>query len=586
MPFEEYTPIIGKNLLDSLVLKLYSESLSIYREYIQNACDSIYEAVKKGILESVDKGCVAITIKPHLKRVSIRDNGTGISTENAVSTLMDIYHGSKDGITSAGQYGIGRLSGGGYCRKLIFATSVKGEDKETRLTIDVERLRSILKDDNDDRSAEDIMKEICSVDYSIAVSNDHYLEVTLEDVFLHQEKLLDVEVVKKYVQLVAPIDYTVSFKQLMKCSCNNEWSSEEAKRIRHINVSVNEDIDIKKGYGYVIKSTGDAIESLRFFRVEDRNFGQLAWGWYAVTPFTVAIPETDPMRGIQLRKHNIALDRSFVDKLFSETRGNSYFYGEIFINNNNIVPNSGRDGLAPSAEAEALSECLKKYFKTLKATYTLANTLKNRLKDLREALEKFYGTNFRTDVERKTLVSEVSKYRREFVSKTDHNVEEKNDVGRIYLYKYQNEEFKDGKSIATCAEEIIAFNSDNIETQTQHTYSDVEKTELHLPDEPTSSTEKTIKAQDDLTSSIKENEPEPKGSEVTSHEKVVLLKDPIEEHSIIKDEYQILEDYGYDQGAINVIRKAYGFVMTSCPKHLKGEMREIINKAIGLLKDN
>ena len=41
---------IGKNILDNLTTGMYSDSRVIYREYIQNACDQIDLAVKKGIL--------------------------------------------------------------------------------------------------------------------------------------------------------------------------------------------------------------------------------------------------------------------------------------------------------------------------------------------------------------------------------------------------------------------------------------------------------------------------------------------------------------------------------------------------------
>ena len=161
MAILDYTPIVGKTQLQSLILTLYSDSRTIFREYIQNACDSIYDAVYKGVLESENQGHVAVNINPYARYITIRDNGTGIPKDKAVPTLMDIFHSGKDGINTAGQYGIGRLSGGGYCNQLIFRTSCIGEDIETELTIDVLLLKSILADDTDDRCAEEVMQEIC-----------------------------------------------------------------------------------------------------------------------------------------------------------------------------------------------------------------------------------------------------------------------------------------------------------------------------------------------------------------------------------------------------------------------------------------
>ena len=55
-------PIIGKNLLRSLMLQLYSNPRCIYREYIQNGLDAINEAVKLGILKQNKDGLVSINI--------------------------------------------------------------------------------------------------------------------------------------------------------------------------------------------------------------------------------------------------------------------------------------------------------------------------------------------------------------------------------------------------------------------------------------------------------------------------------------------------------------------------------------------
>ena len=47
---------IGIDLLKMLMLQLYSNPRCIYREYIQNALDSINEAVQLGILKKVKDG--------------------------------------------------------------------------------------------------------------------------------------------------------------------------------------------------------------------------------------------------------------------------------------------------------------------------------------------------------------------------------------------------------------------------------------------------------------------------------------------------------------------------------------------------
>lgn len=39
-----YQPIVGKNLIEILMFSMYSDSLIIFREYVQNAFDAIVEA--------------------------------------------------------------------------------------------------------------------------------------------------------------------------------------------------------------------------------------------------------------------------------------------------------------------------------------------------------------------------------------------------------------------------------------------------------------------------------------------------------------------------------------------------------------
>ena len=78
---------IGIDLLKMLMLQLYSNPRCIYREYIQNALDSINEAVQLGILKRVKDGHVGIQISSN--NVTIEDNGTGIQSALAVKYLTE-----------------------------------------------------------------------------------------------------------------------------------------------------------------------------------------------------------------------------------------------------------------------------------------------------------------------------------------------------------------------------------------------------------------------------------------------------------------------------------------------------------------
>ena len=136
------------------MFSLYPEAGTIYREYLQNATDSIEEACEAGILDSIDEGHITIKICQPLHSVTIQDNGIGIPADYAESTLKDIAKTSKrkkDYL--AGYYGIGRLVGAGYCKQLIFETSAKGEEIESKIVFDVDKIRSILADEENDMGA-------------------------------------------------------------------------------------------------------------------------------------------------------------------------------------------------------------------------------------------------------------------------------------------------------------------------------------------------------------------------------------------------------------------------------------------------
>ena len=154
---EEKMDIVGKDLLEQLMFSLYPDAETIYREYLQNACDSINEAVSIGVLSNRKDGHVTIKIDKFHHTITIEDNGTGIKADEAEMTLKYIARSKKKRESSAGFYGIGRLVGGGYCKHLTFVTSAKDEDIASEMTFDMNQIREILEDDNDNSSASEVI---------------------------------------------------------------------------------------------------------------------------------------------------------------------------------------------------------------------------------------------------------------------------------------------------------------------------------------------------------------------------------------------------------------------------------------------
>ena len=236
-------PVIGVDLLGMLMLHLYSNPRCIYREYLQNALDSINDAVKCGVLKQVKDGRVSINISKD--DITIEDNGTGISSDKAVKYLTDIANSFKDGVDTAGLYGVGRLSGGGYCELLEFETTYTGENVATIVSIDTKILRQLIEKKATEISAEKAMRDICSTQTIPAKPEEHKFIVRLKRVINSRDILLDVEEIKNYIAEYAPVDYSVLFNSLI----NNNKQLDFVKRhkeIDKIRVSLNDHADIEK----------------------------------------------------------------------------------------------------------------------------------------------------------------------------------------------------------------------------------------------------------------------------------------------------------------------------------------------------
>jgi len=392
------TPKFGKNIIEMLMFNMYDECKVIYREYIQNSFDAIQQAVLTGCLPSINDGIVNVNIDSKHRTVTIRDNGTGISIEKAPSTLLNIAASEKDGYSQAGQYGVGRLVGAGFCSKIRFRTKAKGEEIGTEVVINSDNARSIIRDKNNHSDAVTVMSVISEVSKTTD-DDEHFFEVTLENIKEGYDELLSESEIMSYLASVAPVDYSFQFKNIL-INQNPEFKEIHSK-MKFVRLSVNNK-PITKKYGLKVIGTGDDILSLDVFHLKDEET-ELAWGWYAVTPFTKEIPEVfqeeiEPNRGIRLRKNNIQIgDAKLLDKFFHEARGNHYFYGEIHVVSPEIVPDSTRQGLASTHEALQLYDLLRNKFAEMRQIYYMASELKRAVRDLNVGVSKVNSDNENVD---------------------------------------------------------------------------------------------------------------------------------------------------------------------------------------------
>lgn len=392
-----------------LMFSLYPEAETIYREYLQNACDSINEAVELGILSDKTDGHVAINIDKFHTCVTISDNGTGIQASLAEQRLKDIAKTSKRGKSYlAGFYGIGRLVGAGYCKVLKFETSYQGEAVKSEIVFDVEKIREIISDDENEMTAVDVIDTVTTFNNTAPeAESEHYFRVIMSDILPEYPVLLDETAINNYLVQVAPISYSAVFKNnLIKpyLTQDDEKFLNYYNDLNMVRVSLNNIVDIRKQYGITIDGTGDEISKLRFFSLNDPKFGDLAWGWYAVTEFNTAIPDNDPntgapvlTRGMRLRVHNIQIgNQNFFDgtNYFRQARSNKYFNGEIHVLNPKIKPTTDRSDLAPTQETLALKKLISEFFNSeMQKVYQTANKVKKELERYMQAEQEKFEAN-------------------------------------------------------------------------------------------------------------------------------------------------------------------------------------------------
>ena len=411
----ETVDLVGKDLLEQLMFSLYPDAETIYREYLQNACDSINKAVELGLMDKKD-GHVSINIDKFHHTITIEDNGTGINADEAEMTLKYIAHSKKKDESAAGFYGIGRLVGGGYCKQLSFLTSAQGENVASEMVFDMEQIREILDDDEDSSSASEVIRRVTTFRNDIAEEpQKHYFKVVLTDILPdYHEVLLDENKINAYLVQVAPIPYEASFFNNLiwpSITKNDNKYQNYFSQLNAVKVSINNIVGLEKPYEIKFKGTefeytdddgnirkdNAPIDEIRFFSIADPQLGDLAWGWYAYTPAGTQIKAIDPYtqnkvltRSIRLRCHNIQIGgEDVLNKYFKQARSHVYFNGEVFIVNREIKPTADRSDIAPTSVAKRFQSLLEEFFRNdLEKLYQEANKANKRLENIRKADEK------------------------------------------------------------------------------------------------------------------------------------------------------------------------------------------------------
>lgn len=374
--------VIGKDVIESLTIGMYDDSRFIYREYIQNAADQIDKARQQGLVE---EGEIHILIDTDKKIISIEDDATGIEENKVIEILKNIAQSAKTRGVDKGFRGIGRLGGLGYCEKLIFETSFKGETTKSIMTWDATKLKSIINNRNQKEEASVVIDAVTSLKKEKEDVSKHYFKVSL--IGVTNKDLLDVKEVRTYLSMVAPVPFNKTFvyaKKIYDELKNEKITLDEYKTF--INTE-----QLFKGYNSYIyegdtankKKIGEVIDVL-FFKEVDKNNNKLFWGWYGITEKNQSLNQVNFARGFRLRSANIQIgNEDTLSNLHREKRFQYYFFGEVHALHFDLIPNARRDYFSQTDIFYEFENKLKSFFYTTISPLTRdASKANSAIKDI------------------------------------------------------------------------------------------------------------------------------------------------------------------------------------------------------------
>lgn len=417
----DHEPIFGKNVIETLSEGMYDNPLFLFREYVQNAADSIDAAVRQGLL-CEGGGQIEIIIDEGKRLISFEDNGTGIASTDFKSMLVNIGNSIKDRKTDKGFRGIGRLGGLGYCQKVRFETSAKGESIKSFMEWDARNLHELLADHNEKISAGQLIKRITGVWEESCEKDSHFFKVSLVNVNAASDELLDVDEVHRYLSMVAPVPFDYERFRFIS-EIETFVRDHNLPALHEYTVYLNGD-EVRKGYEtpLALEKKGKTVDILAVECALLQKAGKtIGWYWYCVSEFDGVLPVSCWQRGFRLRKENIQVGEydclsnhpRHGQKLWREDRGNNYFLGEVHALDGNLIPNSRRDYFNQDSSCRCFEAALCEAFRGLHTLYHDASKLRSAVAAIRGAeiaqkdFEKkvksgvFYDTGTRRDAKEK-----------------------------------------------------------------------------------------------------------------------------------------------------------------------------------------
>ena len=356
-----------------VTLGIYDDPLVVYREYSQNAVDALESSGQ------TKTGKIEIAIEPKQRRVSIRDNGPGLTYQECIENLIPIGRSKKVVGQGRGFRGIGRLAGLAFADSVTFLTRAEVRGPITRV---VWSGVHALDWTTSAAVTEDTVQNCVSID-TLEDANriGHFFEVQLDRVSRQAGGvLLNRDAVRKYISEVCPVPMSESFP--FHRDVQIIFGPDEVPVVQDIVVGDDPE-PLRRQYEQCLRFTDERSDEFQEFQMLqvpslDRT-DNAAVGWIAHSSYLGAIPKRCGVRGVRARVGNIQIGgESIFDHLFPEERFNRWCVGELHILDKRILPNARRDYFEPNPHLRNLENHLGPVFRRLASRCRSASSARNK----------------------------------------------------------------------------------------------------------------------------------------------------------------------------------------------------------------
>lgn len=344
--------VIGKDILELVSSSMYVDPLTIYREYIQNAADSIDEAKERGVLGPRTPGRVDINLDLANRRVLIRDNGAGVPNGQFVRRLTALGGSQKRGTSARGFRGIGRLAGLGYCQELSFRSRAQGDNVVQQLHWDCRALKKLLQDHTYHGSVRDLIQKVATLEMLPGDGwPDHFYEVEMvRPIRIKNDLLLNSEAISTYLSenACAPFSPEFRFAEQIRSFLKKHLDLGELE----IFINGSEQPLYRPYRNVYAHGDGkhDAFTEIEFHAIDGMSGNVAAVAWILHHGYHGSIPPSEGVAGLRARKGNIQIGSSRIfAESFPEPRFATWTVGEVHIIDERVVPNGRRDEFEQNA---------------------------------------------------------------------------------------------------------------------------------------------------------------------------------------------------------------------------------------------